>query len=249
MPTNHANPPSAQTIRPRQVTPEERNKAKGLAYGVLYGMGAARLGHSLGIAEAAARQLQADFADTFPVLRDWLEGVRKGLTPDCTFIEMLSGRKRYFPQLSAGRLNSNLRGAIERAGVNSICQGSAADVVKRVMVRLHRELPALFGPGAVRMVLQIHDELVFEIDAPLLQPAARAIRRIMEAAAGDWGLRVELPVSIRVGPSWGELCLYDDARGALAASQPGAGGAGEEEDGDGAGDDGEDASVVPDFDD
>jgi hypothetical protein len=70
---------------------------------------------------------------------------------------------------------------------------------------------------------------VFEVEAPLLQPAARAIRRIMEGAAREWGLRVALPVNVKVGPSWGELRPYDIEAGAVIASQ-GAGGDDEDDD-------------------
>ncbi|KIY95524.1 DNA polymerase I [Monoraphidium neglectum] len=216
-------------MAPAEVTPEHRNQAKRLAYGVLYGMGPHTLAPLLGITGDAAEQLRRSFLDSMPVLRDWLEGVRKGLTAANIDVQMLSGRKRYFFKLQDPNLRPGLRGHIERAGVNSICQGSAADVVKGVMIQLAQELPRELGPGAAHMVLQIHDELVFEVEAPLLQPAARAIRRIMEGAAREWGLRVALPVNVKVGPSWGELRPYDIEAGAVIASQ-GAGGDDEDDD-------------------
>lgn len=217
-----------------EVTPEQRNHAKRLAYGVLYGMGHRRLGDLLGIKDDdEARRARSSFLDSLPTLRDWLEGVRGGLNHKNTHVEMLSGRKRYFASLmQPERVSREMRGRIERAAANSIFQGSAADVVKGVMIRLHRELPGLPGPGACRMVLQIHDELLFEVEAGKAQVAARAVRRIMESAAATWGLRVALPVNLKVGPSWGELQPYDDVAGAVIESQAGQEGGGDGADSD-----------------
>jgi DNA polymerase theta len=90
-----------------------------------------------------------------------------------------------------------------------VCQGSAADVVKGTMLCLDAALADAGLGGAVRLVLQVHDELLFEVDSAVLPAAARVVRETMEAAAGTWRLSVPLPVKLSAGPSWGELETYE----------------------------------------
>lgn len=120
-------------------------------------------------------------------------------------IQTLAGRKRYLAGIAAdgrARNASHLRAAAERQAVNTLCQGSAADIAKLAMIRLHGELQAPAWRGAARMVLMVHDELVFEVATGRVRELARVVKGVMEGVAP---LRVPLPVKLAAGPSWGEL--------------------------------------------
>jgi DNA polymerase theta len=133
-------------------------------------------------------------------------------TPQHGYVETLLGRRRYLPGIHSAEAGE--RAQAERQAVNSVCQGSAADLIKLAMVNIHHELArgALGPPGegeglacvdkACRLVLQVHDELVYEVKEELIQPAVELVRRCMEGAVR---LRVPLRVKVHVGRSWGAL--------------------------------------------
>ncbi|EFN55218.1 hypothetical protein CHLNCDRAFT_52598 [Chlorella variabilis] len=201
----------------RGVTQQQRDHAKQLTYGLLYGMGAAKLADELGCSVAEARTAQEKFRASMPGIEAWQARV----VAECRrlgYVETLAGRRRYLPNINCR--DGRKRAAAERQAKNTVCQGSAADLAKAAMVAIHTRLAAWLalgsggncgcggGPGggpAARLVLQIHDEFLLEVAEPLLEPVARLVRDCMEGLASGVRLRVPLRVRLAAGPSWGEL--------------------------------------------
>jgi len=169
-------------------------------YGLAYGLSAFGLGGQLGIDPAEARVLMDEYFETFGGIRDYLSGVvdearRSGYT------ETIMGRRRYLSNLTSD--NRNLREMAERAALNAPIQGSAADIIKRAMARMGPALGAA-GLGGTRMLMQVHDELVFEVPEADVDAATGVIRSVMERAAEPAiALSVPLGVEIGTGANWG----------------------------------------------
>jgi DNA polymerase I len=178
------------------VTPAQRSKIKAMNYGLAYGLSAYGLGQQLGIEPSEARGLMDEYFERFGGVRDYLRGVvdearRTGFT------ETLLGRRRYLPDLTSD--NRQRREMAERMALNAPIQGSAADIIKVAMLRVDR---ALHREGlASRMLLQVHDELVFEVAPGELEVLERLARSEMASAAE---LAVPLDVSVGIGRTWHE---------------------------------------------
>ncbi len=183
-------------VAPDQVTPEMRAKIKAMNYGLAYGLSAFGLSQQLGIEPREASGLMEEYFETFGGIRDYLTGVvdearRTGFT------ETIMGRRRYLPDLTSD--NRMRREGAERMALNAPIQGSAADLIKVAMLRTDR---ALRDSGLTsRMLLQVHDELVFEV-APGEREALEALVRAEMAGAAE--LTVPLDVSVGTGRSWHE---------------------------------------------
>jgi DNA polymerase I len=181
-------------VEPTAVTPEMRAKIKAMNYGLAYGLSAYGLSQQLGIDAGEARGLMDEYFETFGGVRDYLAGVvdearRTGFT------ETIMGRRRYLPDLTSD--NRQRREMAERMALNAPIQGSAADIIKVAMLNVDR---ALHASGlSSRMLLQVHDELVFEV-APGETPALEELVRAEMAAAAS--LTVPLDVSVGTGASW-----------------------------------------------
>ncbi|KAF6252881.1 hypothetical protein COO60DRAFT_1704095 [Scenedesmus sp. NREL 46B-D3] len=192
-----------------QVTPVQRGQAKRLAYGLLYGMGAQALAAELGVEVAEALRLADDFRRSHAALDAWMACVVRRCTVT-GWVATLAGRRRRLPGIRAagnGWGNEQQAQAARRA-VNTTCQGSAADVVKGAMVVLAGQLRASGLGKHCRLLLQVHDELLFEVARPHLQQVSALVRDVMEGAQQAWGLSVAVPVKVAVGPSWGQLQEY-----------------------------------------
>jgi DNA polymerase I len=179
-----------------EVTSEMRAKIKAMNYGLAYGLSAYGLGNQLGIEPAEARGLMDEYFETFGGIRDYLGGVvdearRTGFT------ETILGRRRYLPDLTSD--NRQRREMAERMALNAPIQGSAADIIKVAMLKVDRALSA--SGLASRMLLQVHDELVFEVASGEAEALERLVREQMAAAAE---LTVPLDVSVGTGASWHE---------------------------------------------
>jgi DNA polymerase-1 len=177
-----------------EVTPEMRARAKTINFGTIYGQGPFALSRQLGITQDEAKSFIRQYFERFTGVRAWLDATveearRRG------YVETLFGRRRYIPELKDK--NFNIRSLGERLATNSPLQGSAADLIKIAMVRIHAALRA--GRLATRMVLQVHDELVFEVPAAERAAAVDVVKREME---GVTKLRVPLVVSIGAGTNW-----------------------------------------------
>ena len=201
------------------VTPAQRDEAKQLAYAILYGQSVTATAQRLAISTAAADQLQSSFLGAYPGVRAFVRRC-KGFCRAHGYVETLLGRRRYLPGIHSPEAGE--RAQAERQAVNSVCQGSAADLIKLAMVNIHHELArggALGGSAAAavgekdggglahldkacRLVLQVHDELVYEVKEELVQPAVEMVRHCMEGAVR---MRVPLRVKIHVGRHWGAL--------------------------------------------
>ncbi len=177
-----------------QVTPEMRARAKTINFATIYGQGPFALARQLGITQEQAKEFIAQYFARFAGVRAWLdrtvaEARQRG------YVETLFGRRRYIPELKDR--NFNIRAFGERTATNSPLQGSAADLIKIAMIRIHQALRE--GGLATRMLLQVHDELVFEVPEGQQGTATELVKRHMEAAAS---LRVPLVVSTGVGTNW-----------------------------------------------
>ncbi len=178
------------------VTPEQRRSAKAINFGLMYGMSAFGLSKQLGI-QLDVAQLQVDrYFDCFSGVKQFMaqvvaEGVAQG------YVQTIKGRRLYLPDLKSP--NVIARRAAERAAVNAPMQGSNADIIKLAMIEMDRVIQD--KPESIRMIMQVHDELVFEVlDADVPQ-ATEQIRRIMEDVCT---LSVPLKVDIGVGNNWDE---------------------------------------------
>jgi len=174
--------------------PALRSRAKIVNFGVMYGMGARSLSQQMGIGLAEAQQFIKDYFRVFAGVREFLdrtvaEARRTG------YATTLFGRRRYLAGLESA--NGATRSFAERAAVNTPIQGSAADLVKLAMVRVHDAL-AREAPAA-RLLLQVHDELLLEAPEASADAAAAILRREMEGVAS---LRVPLEVSVGRGRTW-----------------------------------------------
>jgi len=178
------------------VTPEERDWAKTVNFGIMYGMSQYGLSKQLGIPVREAAAFIDRYFETYPRVRDYTTGVIKRARKD-GFVKTMLGRRRPIQGLSSN--NSMARSLAERAAVNTPIQGSAADLMKVAMLgvdaRVRRErLPC-------DMVLQVHDELVFEVDESAVPDVIDAVGEEMEAPSG-FDLAVPIVVNFGHGRNW-----------------------------------------------
>ena len=183
-------------VDPADVTPEMRAKIKAMNYGLAYGLSAYGLSQQLGIDTAEARGLMDEYFETFGGIRDYLGGIvdearRTGYT------ETIYGRRRYLPDLTSD--NRQRREMAERMALNAPIQGSAADIIKVAMLRVDEAIRE--AKLRSRMLLQVHDELVFEVAEGEQGQLDELVRREMGGAAE---LTVPLDVSVGTGRSWHE---------------------------------------------
>ncbi|WP_051139642.1 DNA polymerase I [Aestuariimicrobium kwangyangense] len=179
-----------------QVSGEMRAKIKAMNYGLAYGLSAFGLSNQLGITTSEAKGLMDDYFSRFGEVRDYLQSV-VGEARKTGFTETLLGRRRYLPDLTSS--NRQRREMAERMALNAPIQGSAADVIKVAMLRLHESL--VEQEFSSRILLQVHDELVLEV-APGERDRLEALVRQTMGHAMD--LTVPLDVSVGVGASWHE---------------------------------------------
>jgi len=188
------------------VTAEERSGAKRICYGLIYGIGAARLASELGISRVQAQQFQESFMREYAGVAKWIQGCRDQARR-CGYVETLHGRRRFLPAIAAR--GANERSHAERQAVNTACQASAADLMKTAMLAIHERLLRLrVHKGAscrmaAHMLLQIHDEVLLEVAEERLDEVRDLVVSAM-INAGE-GLHVPLQVKWRVGKSWGHL--------------------------------------------
>ncbi|MEI7893991.1 MAG: DNA polymerase, partial [Myxococcales bacterium] len=177
-----------------KVTPEMRRQAKVINFGVIYGMGDSALAKQLGISRADAAKFIASYFERYKGVAQFfertVEAARQGEA-----VRTLLGRRRFLPNLTSG--NRGLRAEAERIAKNTAVQGTAADILKLAMVRLG---VGEVVPGA-RMILTVHDELVFEVPVEGIDAASGAIREAMETSCK---LAVPLVVDIRTGANWAQ---------------------------------------------
>ncbi len=172
----------------------DRRSAKAINFGIIYGLGANALANDLDISSTEARTFIDKYFTTFPGVRAFIEA-KKREAADLGYVSTLFGRRRYLPDIHAP--NMMLRSAAERMAVNMPCQGTVADLMKMSMIRIVDGLPS-----EAAMLLQIHDELLFEVDAKAVEKTGEHIRAVMSTIAE---LKVPLVVDIKYGPNWADM--------------------------------------------
>lgn len=191
-------------VEEKDVTKEMRRQAKVINFGILYGMGVNALKANLGSTQAEARAFYDNYFKTFKGVAEYLNKV-KFETAQNGYTETLFGRRRYFEGI-----NSKLpfiRAAAERMAINAPIQGTAtADMVKIAMNMIHAKLKALGMLGDVRLLLQVHDELVFEIRTPEVKKMAIMIKQTMESVLTEEQSKgVPIVTSANAGKNWNKL--------------------------------------------
>ena len=179
------------------VSPDQRRLAKVANFGSIYGQGDYGLSVQMGIARDEAREFLREYWKTYEHLRGWLDSVRQKAREE-GFVISATGRRRAIPDLRSP--NFQLRSAAERMAVNFPIQSLAADIIKIAMVRVRQEMTERRVLG--RMLLQVHDELVFEVPETELDVFTEMVPRVM---TGAYELLSHLEVESRVGPNWSDM--------------------------------------------
>ncbi len=185
-----------------QVTKTQRNFAKRVNFGILYGMGAFRLTRESSLTLAQANAFIETYFARIPGVKRYIEDTKK-MMYEQEYVETLFGRRRKFPNI--GRANRTLKAQAEREAINMPIQGTAADVIKLAMIEVDRALTQ--RSRGERMLLQVHDELVLEVPTEHAEETARLVVAIMETAYERFGvkLRVTLRANAQMGHNWLEL--------------------------------------------
>ncbi|MCK0555717.1 DNA polymerase I [Pantoea ananatis] len=178
-----------------KVTGEQRRSAKAINFGLIYGMSAFGLSRQLNIGAGEAKKYMDLYFERYPGVLRYMENTRQ-LAASNGYVETLDGRRLWLPDIKSS--NAIRRKAAERAAINAPMQGTAADIIKRAMIAVDDWLQKQTD-DAVRMIMQVHDELVFEIKAEAVNEASKQIRALME---GSMALDVPLLVEVGVGDNW-----------------------------------------------
>jgi DNA polymerase I len=179
-----------------QVTADQRRSAKAINFGLIYGMSAFGLARQLGIARNAAQDYVDLYFKRYPGVAEFMDRIREQ-AHEQGYVETLFGRRLYLPDINAR--NHQRRTAAERTAINAPMQGSAADIIKRAMLAVDNWIQTERPP--VRMLMQVHDELVLEVERDFVTQASKSLRDHMQGAAS---LDVPLLVDIGVGDNWDE---------------------------------------------
>lgn len=180
-----------------KVSGEQRRSAKAINFGLIYGMSAFGLSRQLNIGAGEAKKYMDLYFERYPGVLRYMENTRQ-LAASKGYVETLEGRRLWLPDIKSG--NAIRRKAVERAAINAPMQGTAADIIKRAMIAVDNWLEQQ-NDNAVRMIMQVHDELVFEVKAGAVEEASQKIRALME---GSVQLDVPLLVEVGVGDNWDE---------------------------------------------
>ncbi len=178
-----------------EVNAEQRRSAKAINFGLIYGMSAFGLARQLDIERGAAQLYMEQYFKRYPRVKEYMDKVRLDVA-QTGFVETLFGRRLYLPDIHSK--NFARKRAAERAAINAPMQGTGADIIKRAMIILHEKLK---GQSHIKMLMQVHDELVFEITPESKNEAITLIKNSMQNAAN---LTVPLVVDIGVGNNWDE---------------------------------------------
>ncbi len=184
-------------VKPEDVTNQMRRRSKGINFGLIYGMSVFGLTRYTDLTLAEAETFVKAYFEQFPGVKRYLDGIRKKAAQQ-GYVETLLGRRRYFPALQ-GKANVQVKNREEREAINAPVQGTAADIMKIAMLRVS---PALKAAGLkAKMLLQVHDELVFECPKNELKETARVVQEVM---ANAYPLDIPLSTETRYGTNWGE---------------------------------------------
>ncbi|MFT5880391.1 MAG: DNA polymerase-1 [Moritella sp.] len=180
-----------------EVTSDQRRSAKAINFGLIYGMSAFGLGRQLNIPQKEAKLYMARYFERYPGVLTYMDETRK-IAKDKGYVETLSGRRLYLPEINAR--NKMRQMAAERAAINAPMQGTASDIIKKAMINVATWIETV-EPDSVRMLMQVHDELVFEIKTEHLTDYVLKIKALM---ADAMQLDVPLLAEAGVGENWDE---------------------------------------------
>lgn len=182
-------------LAPEQVDDEQRRSAKAINFGLIYGMSAFGLSRQLGIPRDAAQRYMERYFARYPGVREFMDRTRAEAA-ERGHVETLFGRRLHLPEIRSR--NRQRREYAERAAINAPMQGTAADIIKLAMLRVDAWLKQTSG---IHMIMQVHDELVFEVPEDRLEEARQRVTLEMSAAAE---LAVPLEVDVGMGMNWDE---------------------------------------------
>jgi len=179
-----------------EMDPMVRRQAKAINFGIIYGISAFGLANNLGISRGEAQAYINAYFERYPGIRDYME-TTKSQARELGYVETIQGRRIHMPGINDK--NPARRGFHERAAINAPIQGSAADIIRRAMVAIP---PALFDAGlGAKMLLQVHDELIFDVPEKEVAETINLVKKVMEGAAH---LSIPLTVDAGFGDSWAE---------------------------------------------
>ncbi|XP_047024718.1 DNA polymerase nu-like [Helicoverpa zea] len=191
-----------------EIVLEERERTKRLVYASLYGAGTRKLMEILDVDYQQALQVAASFNRTFPSLKSFGRGVVRRCEASGGRLATLCGRVRRFANIASEDFAQ--KSHAERQAVNFVVQGSAADLCKLAMIMTEEQLRSCSPPVEAHLMLQIHDELVWEVNDLHVDRATAIIKQVMEGCGQQCGMTVPLPVSISVGKDWGSMQSLDN---------------------------------------
>ncbi|NBM53301.1 DNA polymerase I [Proteus sp. G2669] len=180
-----------------EVTSEQRRSAKAINFGLIYGMSAFGLSQQIGVERREAQRYMDLYFERYPGVLDYMERTRKQASEQ-GYVETLDGRRLYLPEINSK--NAIRRKASEREAINAPMQGTAADIIKKAMIAVDHWI-CNECPDDVHMIMQVHDELVFEVRESYLEKANTMIHKLME---GSMELAIPLKVEVGVGNNWDE---------------------------------------------
>jgi DNA polymerase-1 len=181
---------------------EVRRRAKAINFGIIYGISAFGLANQLSIERSEAGDYIKKYFERFPGIKDYMEST-KAFAREHGYVETIFGRRAHYPEIKSS--NPSMRAFNERAAINAPIQGSAADVIRRAMIQIEPALTAAGLSERCRMLLQVHDELIFEVEDDAVDAAMPVIVDIMEnAAMPAVSMRVPLKVDARAANNWDE---------------------------------------------
>jgi len=184
-------------IKPEAVTKDMRRAAKEINFGIMYGMGASGVASRTGIPRDQAQEFIDKYFQAFPNVKKYLQET-KDFVKEKGYVETMFGRRRYLPDIHSGV--PNIAAAAERMAVNMPIQGTAADLIKLAMIKIFDKLPQI-SPKS-KMILQVHDELVFEVPDNEIQQVTELVKYIMETV---YRFKCPIKVEVESGDNWGEL--------------------------------------------
>ncbi|TNF93955.1 MAG: DNA polymerase I, partial [Gammaproteobacteria bacterium] len=183
-------------VNPKDVSTDERRAAKAINFGLIYGMSAFGLSKQLGIERSAAQEYVNTYFSRYPGVKEFMDETRARAAKD-GYVETVFGRRLYLPEINSR--NGLFRQAAERTAINAPMQGTAADIIKRAMLTVSDWLDKDKPP--VRMIMQVHDELVFEVDEDAVDELSRQVKGLMENTTE---LSLPLIVDTGKGNNWDE---------------------------------------------
>lgn len=179
-----------------KVTPTLRRQAKEVNFGIIYGMGAWGLAQRTGISNQQAQEFINKYFKTYKNVKKYIDETLV-IAQERGYVETLYGRRRYLPEINSGV--SQIRSAAERMAINMPIQGTAADLIKLAMIKIDQELTQI--SSRTKMIIQVHDELVFEVPKKEIKKITRLVEDSMNQV---YKLRAPIETEIEIGPNWGQ---------------------------------------------